>query len=135
MTQNLISNNKSFKRFLKELDPETLGVYGWRFVYAIDMRLRLDDDDLELAYFIAENYDDMDPYLCGDDAYLLYNLENYLFRLPEEDMRDLYHDYVDLKFVMEDLMGLPEDDRISLMAHHHKCDREELERFDRVWLN
>lgn len=133
MNTHIITNDKSFRKFLNELDEETLKLYGWKFVHAIDMRMRLDDDDLDLAYFIADNYGDIE-YVSADQL-MLHQLEDYLFRLPKEDVRDLYHDYIEAECVIEDLMELSNKTRITMIAHFKKCDEVDLKRFDTVWAN
>jgi rRNA-processing protein FCF1 len=131
----VITNDKAFRRLLEELDDETLSLYGWKYVESIDIRLRLNDDDLDLAYFIAENYGDIKCPPNGDEEYLLHSLEKYLFRKPEEELRDLYHDYIERECVIEDMMELSQHKRLTFIAHLKKCDRDELERFDTVYLN
>jgi hypothetical protein len=125
----------AFRRLLNQLDEETLGLYGWKYVNAIDMRLRIDEDDLNLAYFIAENYGDIECPTNDNEDYMLYSLEKYLFRLPFEDLRDLYHDYVSPENVIEDLMELEQTERLVLIAHFYKTDMIELEHLDTVYLN
>lgn len=135
MKNYVITNDTAFKRLLDKLDIETLGILGWKYVNAIDMRLRIDSDDLNLAYFIAENYGDIECPTNDNEDYLLYNLETYLFRLPFEDLRDLYHDYVSPEHVKEDLMELAQTTRLELIAHLTKSDVSELQKLDIIYLN
>jgi hypothetical protein len=135
MLIHIITNDNSFRKLLNELDEEKLRVTGWQFVHVIDMRARLNEDDLNLAYFIADNYGDIQHVPSGQDHLMLSQLEEYLFRLPREEIRELYHDYIQADCVIEDLMELDHDDRIALIADLKKCEKETIQRFDTVFLN
>jgi hypothetical protein len=131
----LLTNDSSFRSILEKQDELCLSQLGWTHLTTIHMLMTLEELVDDMAWFLYDNYDKFKADPEQDEEYARAQVEVYLNTLEEEEVRELYYQYVEPWTVLEDLMMTFRSDRLAILADIRKCDEEELERFDTIWAN
>lgn len=135
MKDYLLTNDETFRSILEQQSEQQLSLLGWNYLPTFQMALTLDDMTEGIAWFLYDNYDNFTADPDEDEEQAREQAELYLHSLDEEEIRELYYQYIEPWTVLEDLMETYRSDRISILAEIRKCEEEEVERFDLVWAN
>lgn len=135
MKTHLLTNDHTFRQILEKENDESLSMLGWTYLTTLQMMLTLEELTEDMAWFLYGNYDKFTKDPEEDEDVAREEVEVYLKTLEEEDVRELYFQYVEPLTVLEDLMNTYRSDRIAILASIRNCAEEEIERFDLVWAN
>lgn len=135
MKTHLLTNDQSFRQILEKENDESLSMLGWNYLTTLQMMMTLEELTEDMAWFLYGNYDKFTADPEEDENEAREEVEVYLKTLEEEDVRELYYQYVEPLTVLEDLMNTYRSDRITILADIRQCAEDEIERFDLVWAN
>lgn len=135
MKTHLLTNDQSFRQILEKENDESLSMLGWNYLTTLQMMMTLEELTEDMAWFLYGNYDKFTADPEEDEHEAREEVEVYLKTLEEEDVRELYYQYVEPLTVLEDLMNTYRSDRITILADIRQCEVDEIERFDLVWAN
>ncbi|MFN5878378.1 MAG: hypothetical protein ACK44B_05920 [Flavobacteriales bacterium] len=131
----ILTNDETFRKILEEQTEEQLSLLGFRYLTTFQMALTLDDLTEDMAWFLYDNYQEFTADPDADEEHAREQVEVYLHTLEEEEIRELYYQYVSALTVLEDLMDTYRSDRLTILADIRECDESEIDRFDLVWAN
>lgn len=135
MKTYLLTNDTVFRRILEKQSEQELSELGWRHLTTIHMLMTLEEMVEDMAWFLYDNYEKFNADPEADEEFAREQVEDYLNSLEEEEVRELYYQYVEPCTVLEDLMMTFRSDRLAILADIRLCDEEEVERFDTLWAN
>jgi hypothetical protein len=100
------------------------------------MFLTLNYWDTDLANFLCEEFTDFNPEIhLLDTNGLSLQVARYLYAMQKEDLRDLYHAFMETAAVAEDLLTLTRSERITLVAELWHWSISDVRRVDLISAN
>jgi hypothetical protein len=112
----LLTNDSYFKNFLQDQDEETIRIMGWKFTSREVMFMTLFYLEENLVEHLENEYDDfpISKNQCQD--VLILEVARYLYSMQNDEIRELYHSFIDKEELIADLMLLNRIERIGLLV-------------------
>jgi hypothetical protein len=116
-------------------DEETIRTLGWEFSDWVVMFMTLFFHDEQLAEYLENEHEDFYiPNYQLQDAVSM-EVARYLHAMNKDDLRDLYHTFIDKDEIISDLMLLKREERINLIADRLDWRVDDLRRIDFISAN
>ena len=132
----LLTSNSAFEKLLNEQEPDVICYLGWKHISWEAMFLTLNYWDTDLANFLCEEFTDFNPEIHLLDANgLSLQVARYLYAMQKEDLRDLYHAFMETAAVAEDLLTLTRSERITVVAELWHWSINDVRRVDLISAN
>jgi hypothetical protein len=111
----LLTNDSYFKNFLQDQEEETIRIMGWKFTSREVIFMTLFYHEEKLLEHLESEYDDfpISKNQCKDVSTL--KVARYLYAMQNDEIRELYHTFIEQEELIADLMLLNRIERIGLL--------------------
>ncbi len=110
----LLTNDSYFKNFLQDQNEETIRIMGWKFTSREVMFMTLFYHEEKLQEHLANEYDDFPISKNECQEVLTLEVARYLYAMQNDEIRELYHTFIEQEELIADLMLLNRIERIGL---------------------
>ena len=112
----LLTNDSYFKNFLQGQKEETIRIMGWKFTSREVMFMTLFYHEEKLQEHLENEYDDFPISKNQCQEVLTLELARYLYAMQNDEIRELYHTFIEQEELIADLMLLNRFERIGLLV-------------------
>jgi hypothetical protein len=112
----LLTNDSYFKYFLQDQNEETIRIMGWKFTSREVMFMTLFYHEEKLQEHLENEYDDFPISKNQCQEVLTLEVARYLYAMQNDEIRELYHSFIDKEELIADLMLLNRNERIGLFV-------------------
>lgn len=135
MQTKFFTNDQAFRNLLEKQNELNLWSLGAHHLSSEVMRKTLYECAEGLSYFLYTNgYDVKNNPEVDEEAAIVETIE-FLAGLSEGQVRKVYKDYIEPWSVLEDLLLMPEKDRIAIIADIIGWRKEDVNRLNDINLN
>jgi hypothetical protein len=131
----LLTNDSYFKNFLKDQDEETIRIMGWKFTSREVIFMTLFYHDEKLLEHLENEYDDFPISKNQCQEVLTLEVARYLYAMQNDEIRELYHTFIDKEEHIADLMLLNRFERIGLLVELLNWNPFDLHRINMITAN
>jgi len=131
----LLTNDSYFKNFLKDQDEETIRIMGWKFTSREVIFMTLFYHDEKLLEHLENEYDDFPISKNQCQEVLTLEVARYLNAMQNDEIRELYHTFIDKEEHIADLMLLNRFERIGLLVELLNWNPFDLHRINMITAN
>ena len=131
----LLTNDSYFKNFLKDQNEETIRIMGWKFTSREVMFMTLFYHEEKLQKHLENEYDDFPISKNQCEEVLTLEVARYLYAMQNDEIRELYHTFIEKKELITDLMILNRFERIGLLVELLDWDPFDLHRINLITAN
>ena len=111
----LLTNDSYFKNFLQDQNEETIRIMGWKFTSREVMFMTLFYHEEKLLEHLENEYDDFPISKNQCQEVLTLEVARYLYAMQNDEIRELYHTFIEQEELIADLMLLNRFERIGLL--------------------
>jgi hypothetical protein len=112
----LLTNDSYFKNFLQDQDEETIRIMGWKFTSREVIFMTLFYHEEKLLEHLENKYDDFPISKNQFQEVLTLEVARYLYAMQNDEIRELYHTFIEKEELITDLMILNRFERIGLLV-------------------
>ena len=112
----LLTNDSYFKNFLQGQKEETIRIMGWKFTSREVIFMTLFYHEEKLQEHLENEYDDFPISKNQCQEVLTLELARYLYAMQNDEIRELYHTFIEQEELIADLMLLNRFERIGLLV-------------------
>lgn len=112
----LLTNDSYFKNFLQDQNEETIRIMGWKFTSREVIFMTLFYHEEKLLEYLGNEYDDFPISKNQCQEVLTLEVARYLYAMHNDEIRELYHTFIQKDELITDLMLLNRLERIGLLA-------------------
>ncbi len=112
----LLTNDSYFKNFLQDQNEETIRIMGWKFTSREVMFMTLFYHEEKLQEHLENEYDDFPISKNQCQEVLTLELARYLYAMQNDEIRELYHTFIEQEELIADLMLLNRFERTGLLV-------------------
>jgi hypothetical protein len=112
----LLTNDSYFKNFLQDQVEETIRIMGWKFTSQEVIFMTLFYHEEKLLEHLESEYDDFPISKNKCQEVLTLEVARYLYSMQNDEIRELYHTFIDKEELIADLMLLNRIERIGLLV-------------------
>ena len=112
----LLTNDSYFKNFLQDQNEETIRIMGWKFTSREVMFMTLFYHEEKLQEHLENEYDDFPISKNECQELLTLEVARYLYAMQNDEIRELYHTFIEQEELIADLMLLNRFERIGLLV-------------------
>ena len=112
----LLTNDSYFKNFLQDQNEETIRIMGWKFTSREVMFMTLFYHEEKLQEHLENEYDDFPISKNQCQEVLTLEVARYLYAMQNDEIRELYHTFIEQEELIADLMLLNRFERIGLLV-------------------
>ena len=131
----LLTNDSYFKNFLQGQKEETIRIMGWKFTSREVMFMTLFYHEEKLQEHLENEYDDFPISKNQCQEVLILELALYLYAMQNDEIRELYHTFIEKEELITDLMLLNRFERIGLLVELLDWNPSDLHRINLITAN
>ena len=131
----LLTNDSYFKNFLQDQNEETIRIMGWKFTSREVMFMTLFYHEEKLQEHLVNEYDDFPISKNQCQEVLTLEVARYLYAMQNDEIRELYHTFIEQEELIADLMLLNRFERIGLLEELLDWNPSDLHRINLIAAN
>ena len=131
----LLTHDSYFKNFLYDQNEETIRIMGWKFTSREVMFMTLFYHEEKLLELLENEYDDFPISKNQCQEVLILELARYLYAMQNDEIRELYHTFIEQEELIADLMLLNRFERIGLLVELLDWNPSDLHRINLIAAN
>ncbi len=131
----LLTNDSYFKNFLQDQNEETIRIMGWKFTSREVMFMTLFYHEEKLQEHLENEYDDFPISKNQCQEVLTLEVARYLYAMQNDEIRELYHTFIEKEELITDLMLLNRFERIGLLVELLDWNPSDLHRINLITAN
>jgi hypothetical protein len=130
-----LTNDSYFKNFLQDQEEETIRIMGWKFTSREVMFMTLFYHEEKLLEHLENEYDDFPISKNECQEVLTLEVARYLYAMQNDEIRELYHTFIEQEELIADLMLLNRFERIGLLEELLDWNPSDLHRINLIAAN
>jgi hypothetical protein len=131
----LLTNDSYFKNFLQDQNEEKIRIMGWKFTSREVMFMTLFYHEEKLQEHLENEYDDFPISKNECQEVLTLKVARYLYAMQNDEIRELYHTFIEQEELIADLMLLNRLERIGLLVELLDWNPSDLHRINLITAN
>ena len=131
----LLTNDSYFKNFLQDQNEEKIRIMGWKFTSREVMFMTLFYHEEKLLEHLENEYDDFPISKNQCQEVLTLEVARYLYAMQNDEIRELYHTFIEQEELIADLMLLNRLERIGLLVELLDWNPSDLNRINLITAN
>jgi hypothetical protein len=131
----LLTNDSYFKNFLQDQNEEKIRIMGWKFTSREVMFMTLFYHEEKLLEHLENEYDDFPISKNQCQEVLTLEVARYLYAMQNDEIRELYHTFIEQEELIADLMLLNRLERIGLLVELLDWNPSDLHRINLITAN